>query len=82
MAPRQKIGIQARNMETAGTLAWVEGARAAARLLQVQHSVRPPLAMSDDFPLVPTEPGGFRGLADTQDLETLHEKGLIIDIYL
>ena len=69
-------------METTGTVTWVQNARAAARLLQARRSIQPAKTPPGDFPLVTPEPGGFRGLADTQDLETLHEKGLIIDIYL
>ena len=69
-------------METTGTLNWVETARAAARTMRAGETVKTKKTASVDFPLVSAEPGGFRSLAETQDLEILHEKGLIIDIYL
>ncbi|MEW6265962.1 MAG: hypothetical protein AB1641_23050 [Thermodesulfobacteriota bacterium] len=70
-------------MEVTGTQNWIQSARLAWRNLRTQG----PAAPQDLKPLVVPPPpsitaSGLRGLSQTQDLDVIQSKGLIVNRYV
>ena len=73
-------------MDVIGSSDWVQRARAAGRAVKSERIVAtrsaPAATTQPPVPLVPSAPTGLRSLEQTQDLNVVERKGLIIDLYL
>ena len=71
-------------MESIGPDSWIQRARAVPGVQRVRRvsESKPLQDAMQDFPLPPVPSFGLRGMEQTQDLEGLDYKGLIINRYL
>lgn len=70
-------------MQITGTKSYIEETKSSLRTRRAQKKEAPAeVRTTPDYPLVLTHPSGLRGMEQTQDLDGLEAKGLIIDRYL
>ena len=71
-------------MEPIGPDGWIQRARAVPAVQRVRRATESDSLQDamQDFPFPPVPSSGLRGMEQTQDLEGLDYKGLIINRYL
>lgn len=76
--------IEVMMMEPIRPDTWIQRARAVPGVQRVRRASEPNSleGAMQDFPLPPVTSSGLRGMEQTQDLENLDYKGLIINRYL